>query len=242
LPMPEPKLVSFDVGGLIIDTIPALAWSALPDGSVDFLNKRWLEYTGLSLEQGLGQGGQAAIHPEDLARLRDEWRAALADGKQLETEARVRRTDGEYRGFLIRAVPLRDENGNIVKWYGTNTDIDDRKQVEEIRTAQARQAAVRADVSAALSKSAHLREILRGSAAAIVRHLDAAFARIWTLNEEKNILELQASAGMYVHLDGPHSRIPLGKLKIGLIAQEKKPHLTNDVLNDLRISDKDWAQ
>ena len=240
--MPEPKLVSFDVGGLIIDTIPALAWSTLPDGSVDFLNKRWLEYTGLSLEQGLGQGAQAAIHPEDLARLRVEWRAALADGKQFETEARVRRTDGEYRWFLIRSVPLRDENGNIVKWYGTNTDIDDRKQVEEIRTAQARQAAVRADVSAALSKSAHLREILRGSAEAIVRHLDAAFARIWTLNEEKNILELQASAGMYIHLDGPHSRIPLGKLKIGLIAQEKKPHLTNDVLNDLRISDKDWAQ
>jgi len=240
--MPEPKVISLDVGGLIIDTIPALAWSALPDGSVDFLNQRWLEYTGLSLEQGLGLGGRAAFHPEDLPRLGDEWRAALAEGKHFETEARVRRRDGEYRWFLIRAVPLRDETGNIVKWYGTNTDIDDRKQVEEIRTAQARQAAVRADVSAALSKPAHLKEILRGSAEAIVRRLDAAFARIWTLNKEQNILELQASAGMYTHLDGPHSRVEVGKLKIGLIAQEKKPHLTNDVLNDLRISDKDWAQ
>ena len=93
--MPEPKLVSFDVGGLIIDTIPALAWSALPDGSVDFLNQRWLEYTGLSLEQGLGLGGRAAFHPEDLPRLGDEWRAALAEGKHFETEARVRRRDGE---------------------------------------------------------------------------------------------------------------------------------------------------
>jgi len=240
--MPEPKVISLDVGGLIIDTIPALAWSALPDGSVDFLNQRWLEYTGLSLEQGLGLGGRAAFHPEDLPRLGDEWRAALAEGKHFETKARVRRRDGEYRWFLIRAVPLRDETGNIVKWYGTNTDIDDRKQVEEIRTAQARQAAVRADVSAALSKPAHLKEILRGSAEAIVRRLDAAFARIWTLNKEQNILELQASAGMYTHLDGPHSRVEVGKLKIGLIAQEKKPHLTNDVLNDLRISDKDWAQ
>jgi len=240
--MPEPKVVSIDVARLIIDTIPALAWSTLPDGSVDFLNQRWLDYTGLSLEQGRGRGWQVAVHPEDLPRLAEEWRAALAGGKQLETEARVRRTDGEFRWFLIRAVPLRDESGNIVKWYGTNTDIEDRKQVEEIRKARARQASVRADVSAALSKSAHLREILRGSAEAIVRHLDAAFARIWTLDEESNTLELQASAGMYTHLNGPHSRIPVGKLKIGLIAEEKKPHLTNNVLNDPRVSDKNWAQ
>jgi two-component system sensor kinase FixL len=227
---------------LVIDTIPALVWSVLPDGSVDFLNQRWLEYTGLSLEDGLGQGWQAAIHPEDRARFVDEWRAALAAGEPLEAETRLRRADGESRWFLLRAVPLRDEKGNIVKWYGTSTDIEDRKQAEEIRTAQARQAGVRADVSAALSKPAHSGEILRGSAEAIVRHLDAAFARIWTLNKEKNMLELQASAGMYTHLDGPHSRIQVGKQKIGLIAQEKKPHLTNDVLNDPRVSDKAWAQ
>jgi signal transduction histidine kinase len=97
-------------------------------------------------------------------------------------------------------------------------------------------------VSAALSKPANSGEILRGCAEAIVRHLDAAFARIWTLNKEKNMLELQASAGMYTHLDGPHSRIQVGKLKIGLIAEEKKPHLTNDVINDPRVSDKAWAQ
>src|SRR5882724_1490074 len=227
---------------LVIDTIPALVWSVLPDGSVDFLNQRWLEYTGLSLEDGLGQGWQAAIHPEDRARFVDEWSAALAAGEPLEAETRLRRADGESRWFLLRAVPLRDEKGNIVKWYGTSTDIEDRKQAEEIRTAQARQAGVRADVSAALSKPAHSGEILRGSAEAIVRHLDAAFARIWTLNKEKNMLELQASAGMYTHLDGPHSRIQVGKQKIGLIAQEKKPHLTNDVLNDPRVSDKAWAQ
>ena len=154
----------------------------------------------------------------------------------------MRRFDGEYRWFLFRTVPLHDETGNIVRWYGTNTDIEDRKQAEEIRAAQARQASVRADVSAALSKPAHSREILRGCAEAIVRHLDAAFARIWTLNTDKNLLELQASAGMYTHLDGPHSHIQVGKLKIGVIAQEKKPHLTNDVLNDPWVSDKAWAQ
>jgi PAS domain S-box-containing protein len=227
---------------LAIDTIPMMVAIARPDGSTDFLNQRWLEYTGLSLEQGLGQGWQAAVDHEDRPRFVAEWRAALAAEESLETEARVRRADGECRWLLIRAVPLRDEKGNIIKWYGTGTDIEDRKQAEEIRTAQARQAVVRADVSAALSRPAHSGEILRGCAEAIVRHLDAAFARIWTLNKQKNILELQASAGMYTHLDGAHSRIPIGKLKIGLIAEEKKPHLTNDVMNDPRITEKIWVQ
>ena len=131
----------------------------------------------------------------------EQWRALLAYGEPGELEARLRRFDGEYRWFLIRAAPLRDQTGNIIRWYGASTDIEDRKQAEEIRTAQAHQAGVRADVSAALSKPAHSEEFLRGCAEAIVRHLDAAFARIWTLNEEKNILELQASAGMYTHLE-----------------------------------------
>jgi PAS domain S-box-containing protein len=123
---------------LSIDTIPGLVWSALPDGSAEFLNQRWLEYTGLSLKEGLDWGGKVAVHPEDLARFMDEWRAALADGRPLETEARLRRADGDYRWLLIRAVPLRDEVGKIVKWYGTSTDIEDRKRAEEtVRKAQA---------------------------------------------------------------------------------------------------------
>jgi PAS domain S-box-containing protein len=116
---------------LAIDTIPGLVWSALPDGSAEFLNQRWLEYTGLSLKEGLDWGGKVAVHSEDLARFLDEWRTALADGKPLETEARLRRADGEYRWLLIRAVPLRDETGKIVKWYGASVDIEDRKRAEE---------------------------------------------------------------------------------------------------------------
>jgi PAS domain S-box-containing protein len=116
---------------LAIDTIPGLVWSALPDGSAEFLNQRWLEYTGLSLKEGLDWGGKVAVHPEDLARFMDEWKAALAEGKPLETESRLRRADGEYRWLLIRAVPLRDEVGKIVKWYGASADIEDRKRAEE---------------------------------------------------------------------------------------------------------------
>ena len=116
---------------LVIDTIPALVWSTQPDGSVDFVNQRMLEYTGLPLEDVKGWGWTAAWYPEDCATLMKEWRAALEAGEPFKTEARLRRADGEYCWFLLRAVPLRDELGNIIKWYGTTTDIEDRKRAEE---------------------------------------------------------------------------------------------------------------
>jgi formate hydrogenlyase transcriptional activator len=118
-------------------------------------------------------------------------------------------------------------------------DLTEEKRAEE---ALRRQTSVRADASAAFASGGDLREILHGCVEAIVRHLDAAFARIWTLNKDDNMLELQASAGMYTHLDGGHSRIRMGDLKVGLIAKERKPHLTNDLFNDPRVSDKDWAR
>jgi PAS domain S-box-containing protein len=116
---------------LVIDTIPALVWSKLPDGSADFLNQRFLEYTGLSVEEGLGEGWLKAIHPDDCASSIDVWREAFAGGKFFELEARLRRADGKYLWFLFRGAPLRDQAGKIVKWYGTSTDIDDRKRAEE---------------------------------------------------------------------------------------------------------------
>jgi PAS domain S-box-containing protein len=114
---------------LIIDTIPTIVWRKLPDGSADFLNRQFREYTGLSLEHGLGWGWMNAFHPDD--RLMEEWRTALAAEKPFEKEARLRRVDGQYRWFLIRAVPLRDGQSNVVKWYGTTTDIEDLKRAED---------------------------------------------------------------------------------------------------------------
>jgi PAS domain S-box-containing protein len=115
----------------IIDTIPALAWCNLPDGSNEFLNKRWHDYTGLSPEESGGSGWQTVIHPQDLPRMMEKWQEVLTSGEAGEVEARLRRHDGSFRWFLLRAEPLRDETGKIVRWYGTSTDIEDRKQAEE---------------------------------------------------------------------------------------------------------------
>jgi len=115
----------------IINTIPALAWSARPDGAAEFFNRHYLDYIGLSAAEAREWGWTVAVHPDDRHPLVVAWEVALASGQPGESEARLRRADGEYRWFLIRVNPLRNEGGSIVKWYGTNTDIDDRKRAEE---------------------------------------------------------------------------------------------------------------
>jgi hypothetical protein len=121
---------------LIIDTIPALAWSACRDGTADFFNRLYLDFIGLSAEQASGWGWTAAVHPEDVNGLAVTWQQIMASEAPGEAEARLRRHDGEFRWFLFRTNPLRDESGSIVKWYGVNTDIEDRKRAEvELRRA-----------------------------------------------------------------------------------------------------------
>jgi PAS domain S-box-containing protein len=116
---------------LVVDTIPTLAWSASPDGSAEFFNQRWLDYTGLSAEQALGSGWQVAIHPDDLPPILETFREALNSAKPYEVEGRFRRFDGEFRWFLFRGSPLRDRSGKVANWYGTNTDLEERKRAED---------------------------------------------------------------------------------------------------------------
>src|SRR5437870_8264544 len=122
-----------DVQGirLVVDTIPTLAWSARPDGSAEFFNQRWLDYTGLSAEQALDSGWEVAIHSDDLPRILVTFREALNSVKQFEVQGWLRRFDGEFRWFLFRASPLRDQSGKVAKWYGTNTDLEERKRTED---------------------------------------------------------------------------------------------------------------
>src|ERR1700756_69042 len=115
----------------VIETIPSMAWSAAPDGSADFFNQRWLAYCGLTAGQAQGWGWTAAGHPDDLNALVDYWRKIMVSGQSGEVEARLRRFDGVYRWFLFRATASLDDNGRVVKWYGTNTDIEERKSAEQ---------------------------------------------------------------------------------------------------------------
>ncbi len=115
----------------VVDTIPALAWCARPDGSMEFLNKQWHTYTGLSPAETIDWGYQAAFHPDDRVNGMDRCRKLFSGNGPAESEIRLRRHDGVYRWFLIRVEPLRDETGQIVRWYGTSTDIEALKQTEE---------------------------------------------------------------------------------------------------------------
>jgi len=113
-----------------VDALPALVWTAYPDGRAEFVNRRWCEYSGLSVEQASGEGWQAAIHSDDLPALLQLWRTTVASGKPYEAEARMRRFDGEYRWHFCRASPIIDVDGKVVKWCGINTDIEDRKRAQ----------------------------------------------------------------------------------------------------------------
>lgn len=115
----------------VTETIPTMAFVTRPDGSNEFVSRRWVQYSGLSPEETAGSGWQATIHRDDIEQHLAKWRAALASGEPFENELRHRSASGEYRWFLIRAVPLRSEQGNILKWYGTLTDIEDRKRAED---------------------------------------------------------------------------------------------------------------
>ena len=115
----------------VVDSLPGLVWTALPDGHVDFLNQRWCDYTGLSVAEACGEGWHTAIHPGDLPEVLNRWRSILASNASGEMEARLRRSDGEYRWFLFRTRPLADPSGQVVKWCGLNIDIEETRQAEE---------------------------------------------------------------------------------------------------------------
>jgi PAS domain S-box-containing protein len=122
----------------VVNAVPAFVWTTLPDGALDFVNEHWLEFTGLSLQDALGWNWEAAVHPDDRSRVVADWRAAVKNGQSVGGEIRVRRVDGEFRWWLLRSVPLHDEAGNIVKWYGTGVDIEDRKRAESLFAGEKR--------------------------------------------------------------------------------------------------------
>jgi PAS domain S-box-containing protein len=213
-------------------------------GAIQFANPATTRIFGYDPMELIGKP-LTVLMPEFMRKLHENgFRRYLATGQRHinwhGTELTGLRKNGQEFPVEVSLGELT-QNGHRV-FTGFIRDISERKRVEEMRTTQIRQAAVHAEVSVAFGKERNQKEILCECVEAIVLHLDAASAAIWTLNESGDMLDLQASAGMYPHLDGVYSRIPMGKLEIGMIAQERKPLLTNDVLNDPRISDKDWQK
>jgi PAS domain S-box-containing protein len=183
---------------------------------------------------------QLYVHPESRAKASQiQEERGLLHGFEFEAYCK----DGGKIWLSVNRRSVRDEDGTEIYREGSIEDITGRKRVEARQARRAVHALFRADVSAALAISrVPLRATLESCATAMVQHLGAAFARIWTLNREEDVLELQASAGMYTHIDGPHSRVPVGSIKIGKIAEERVAHITNEVQTDPRVGDPEWAR
>jgi PAS domain S-box-containing protein len=145
------------------------------------------------------------------------------------------RKDGRRFPVSLSVTAVRNSAGAVSGFLGIANDVS----VQRLHTQQTM---LHGKVGLALTQRLPLREVLQECTEAMVEYLDAAFARVWTVNHETQVLELQASAGLYTHLDGPHGRVPVGKFKIGLIAAEKLPHLTNQVVGDPRVGDQEWAK
>ena len=183
----------------VIETIPSMAWSAAADGAAEFFNRRWLDYAGLTADQTQGWGWTTAVHPDDLNGLVEYWQGMLACGKPGEIEGRLRRFDGVYRWFLFRATPAFEEGGNVVKWYGTNTDIEQRKKAEQILAVQNTRLQLLLKLTSEITSNLELRKVLRAISASIRELMHCDLVHI--------SLPDAASGKFRVHaLDFPESR------------------------------------
>jgi PAS domain S-box-containing protein len=183
------------------------------------------------------------IHPQEVAEtVRANDRDVIEAGTPIQFEESVPMAEGE-RQYVVVKFLLRDRTARPYAVCGIATDITELKRAEELQARRARQSALRADIHGAFSSGTQsLRAVLQRSAEAIVCHLDGAFARIWTLNDRQDVLELQASAGLSTALEGEHARVPVGKLWVGRIALEGKPHLTNEIPADNCVSHPEWEK
>ena len=215
-----------------------MSLTTLEEGQYVNVNERFVEVSGYTREEVIGRTS-FDLNIWESPEARDEIVRPVKElGRARNVETKLRTKGGEFR-VLLSSVELMELDGRQCLLFASS-DITERKRTE---AANLRRVALRADVSAALAeREGALQSILQQCAEAVVRHLDAAFARIWTLNHKERVLELQASAGLYTHLNGKHSRVRVGELKIGLIAEERQPHLTNDVGNDPRVNDRQWAR
>ena len=233
---------------LVLETASDAVVSMDHSGNIQVANRAIKRIFGYEPEEVIGRS-LTLLMPESMRDLHTNgFNRYLSTGRRhinwQGVELTAQRKNGEEFPVEVSFGEISSDGHKL--FTGFIRDISERKQAEKaLRAAmdeRMRLSAFREEIGRALAHQEDLKGILHNCAGAVVRHLDAAFARIWTLSGDGRELELQASAGMYTRLDGSHSRIPVGELKIGLIAQERKPHFTNDAQNDPGVSDKEWAR
>ena len=227
----------------IVENANNIVFVLKSDGIFSYISPNWTEILGHEIAEVEGKSFVPFVHPDDVALCRNSLATVVKTGqRQNPVEYRTKHKDGSWRWHTSSASAIKDEKGNVLYFVGIAYDITDRKSTEAELIQRVKLANFRSEVDSILSQSYTLQNLMQGCTQAIVKHLNAAFARIWTLNKQDNVLELQVSAGMYTHIDGPHRLVPVGKLKIGLIAEEGQPHITNSVQTDPRVGNKEWAK
>ena len=212
---------------LVIDTIPAMAWSTLPSGANDYCSKSWLEYTGMASGTELDYGWLEAFHPEDRAVHLAKWRAATETGELFESVARIRGGDGEYRWFLTQGVPLRDESGKIVRWYGTNVDIDERKRAESLLEGEKH-------LLEMIATGVALKEILNALCLTIEGYRSGTLASVLLLNPDGVHLDSVAGPNLPEGWTKQMEKLPIGPCagSCGTAAYRASPVIVSDIATD----------
>jgi PAS domain S-box-containing protein len=242
-------------GGAVSHDIESARLAAIVDSSDDAILSKTLDGTitswNAAAERLYGYTAEEVVGREIFVIVPPELR-----GQVNEILARLRGGEGGFRGETVRVrkdgsrvdvavtvSPMRNSAGEVIGGSTIARDITEIKRAKGELARRVRQAALGADVGGALAEGGvSLRHALQRCCEAVVKHLDAAFARVWTLERGSDVLELQASAGVYTHTNGAHGRVPVGRFKIGLIAAERRPHLTNAVVGDPRVGDQEWAR
>ena len=212
-------------------------------GVVQWSNPAFSELTGYTGAEAVGKNPRDLVKSEQhtQAFYKNLWDTILS-GQVWRGEMVNRRKDHSLYTEEQTITPVRDGQGAITHFIAVKQDTTERNRVAEEVRQRAQLSELGAAVGVALTESHSLAEALQRCTEALVTHLGAAFARVWTLDHSDNVLELQASAGLYTHLNGPHGKVPLGQLKIGRIARDRKAHLTNAVIGDPEVSDQEWAR
>ncbi|HJY53066.1 MAG TPA: GAF domain-containing protein [Candidatus Udaeobacter sp.] len=212
---------------LVIDTIPAMSWSTLADGPNEYCSKGWMEYTGMKQGEELGYGWLEAFHPEDREAHFAKWRAATETGGLFESVARIRGADGVYRWFLTQGVPLRDESGNIVRWYGTNVDIDERKRAESLLQGEKQ-------LLEMIATGVPLKQILDAVCGIIEEQRPGTLASVLLMNPDGVHLNVIAGPKLPNEWTRQMEKMPIGPCagSCGTAAYRGSPVIVSDIATD----------